>query len=69
MHTFKPYADHPDLCVAELPCGDTCNQTREYHAERFDGDCLCSKCGAFSEHGGYVTEDDDELCADCYTSV
>ena len=31
-HTFKPYADNPELCVAELPCGDTCNGDRAMHA-------------------------------------
>ena len=40
-HTFKPYADNPELCVAELPCGDTCNQGHEYHTTfikaTFDG--------------------------------
>lgn len=33
MHTFKPYTDNADLCVAELPCGDTCNQATEYHEQ------------------------------------
>lgn len=31
-HEFKPYADIPDLCVAELPAsGDTCNRHRDEH--------------------------------------
>ena len=30
-HTFKPYADAPDFCVAELPNGETCNAEREMH--------------------------------------
>ncbi|WP_142245558.1 hypothetical protein [Mycobacterium sp. IS-836] len=31
-HEFKPYADNPDYCVAELPdSGDTCNRPREDH--------------------------------------
>ncbi len=33
MHTFKPYADIPDLCVAELHNGDTCNQSLLAHKE------------------------------------
>lgn len=31
MHTFKPYADCPDLCVAELPNGETCNECKSSH--------------------------------------
>lgn len=31
-HTFKPYADDQNLCVAELPCGDTCNLDVTQHA-------------------------------------
>lgn len=31
-HTFKPYADNPELCVEELPRnGDTCNQHISQH--------------------------------------
>lgn len=30
-HPFKPYADCPDLCVAELPNGETCNEYRSTH--------------------------------------
>jgi len=30
-HEFKPYAEYPDLCVAELPSGDTCNCPPEEH--------------------------------------
>lgn len=31
-HPFRPYADDPYLCVAELPAsGDTCNQPRSEH--------------------------------------
>ncbi len=33
MHTFKPYADIPDLCVVELNNGDTCNQSLSEHRE------------------------------------
>lgn len=32
IHEFRPYVDHPDRCVAELPdTGDTCNLTRDEH--------------------------------------
>jgi hypothetical protein len=32
-HQFRPYADHPDLCVAELAdSGDTCNRELAEHA-------------------------------------
>ena len=31
-HTFKPYADMPEYCVAEmLDTGDTCNRPRDDH--------------------------------------
>lgn len=31
-HTFRPYADHPELCVEELPAtGDTCNRDISQH--------------------------------------
>lgn len=33
-HEFKPYADMPDMCVAELDSGDTCNRPREDHGDR-----------------------------------
>jgi len=33
IHAFKPYADMPEYCVAELPSnGDTCNRPAEDHA-------------------------------------
>lgn len=31
-HDFKPYTDLPELCVAELDDGDTCNQPFDQHA-------------------------------------
>lgn len=31
-HTFRGYADHPDICVAELDNGDTCNAEMSEHA-------------------------------------
>lgn len=31
-HTFRGYADHPDMCVAELDNGDTCNAEMSEHA-------------------------------------
>lgn len=52
MHSFKPYADDPTICVAELPCGDTCNQSIEYHADE------CGECGEFM---------DGEFCPNCDT--
>lgn len=31
-HTFRPYADFPELCVEELPAtGDTCNRDISQH--------------------------------------
>ena len=30
-HEFKPYADMPDYCVAELDNGETCNGERDMH--------------------------------------
>lgn len=30
-HEFRPYADNPALCVAELTSGDTCNRERDQH--------------------------------------
>lgn len=30
-HQFKPYAQFPDLCVAELPDGETCNREAHNH--------------------------------------
>jgi hypothetical protein len=47
-HEFKPYTDFPELCVAELDDGDTCNRTFSEHVlsaqstqallERYRGD-------------------------------
>ena len=61
-HTFKPYADNSDLCVAELPCGDTCNGDRAMHAARTtpeslavvldDGTLLCA-CGNTPDQSGF----------------
>ena len=31
-HQFRPYANIPELCVAELHNGETCNQPKENHA-------------------------------------
>ena len=31
-HSFRPYADNPDLCVAEVvTTGETCNRDRAAH--------------------------------------
>lgn len=30
-HSFRPYADCPELCVAELLNGETCNSEAQYH--------------------------------------
>jgi hypothetical protein len=30
-HAFQPYAEFPDMCVAELYDGDTCNRPAEDH--------------------------------------
>lgn len=30
-HTFRGYADYPEICVAELDNGDTCNSERYEH--------------------------------------
>ena len=30
-HEFRPYAAFPELCVAELYSGDTCNRLEEEH--------------------------------------
>lgn len=56
-HTFRPYADSPDLCVAELPAnGDTCNRDISEHEgwecrhchtwniSQYDGDTTCCDC-------------------------
>ena len=33
-HEFKPYANDPGYCVAELDNGDTCNQPASEHNKR-----------------------------------
>lgn len=34
-HVFKPYVDFPEMCVVELPNGDTCNLHRDDHVYNF----------------------------------
>lgn len=52
-HTFKPYADAPDLCVAELESGETCNAERAKHQTFY------SACGAENSKCCYPLFDED----------